>query len=209
VAGSESILARIAAGDGDAVQACLDRYGGLVWSLARRFCYTQAEAEDAVQEIFLDVWRSAARYDERVASEPTFVAMIARRRLIDRRRRAGREIDARLLSPETDRADGGSRRPAESVEISEEAAAAARALEALRPEQQRVLRLSIYQGLSHEKIAEATGLPLGTVKTHVRRGLIRIREMLQAGGPGSAGGTRGADGAGGGRSAGRPVESEP
>ena len=57
-------------------------------------------------------------------------------------------------------------------------AAAARALETLRPDQQRVLRLSIYQGLSHEKIAESTGIPLGTVKTHVRRGLIRLREIL-------------------------------
>lgn len=201
--GQDSILKRIAAGDADAVQACLDRYGGLVWSLARRFCYTQAESEDAVQEIFLDVWRSAARFDPGVASEPTFVAMIARRRLIDRRRRAGREIDSRLLAPEIDQADGSSARPGDSVEVSEEAAAAARAMETLRPEQQRVLRLSIYQGLSHEKIAEATGMPLGTVKTHVRRGLIRIREILAGGGRGPGGAEEN------GRGPGRALEAEP
>lgn len=174
----DSILGRVAAGQGDAVQACIDRYGGLVWSLARRFCFNQADAEDAVQEIFLDVWRSAARFDVAVASEATFIAMIARRRLIDRRRRATRQANLRELALELDQSQPIESPAETAMQISEDAAAAATALEQLRPEQQRVLRLSIYQGLSHEKIAESTGLPLGTVKTHVRRGLIRIREIL-------------------------------
>jgi len=153
----------------------LERYAGLVWSLARRATANQAEAEDAVQEIFTDVWRSAARFDPRVASEATFIAMIARRRLIDRRRREGRRIDAQggydelpaYVQPSTSASD-----------VNEDAGLAVQALESLRPDQQSVLRMSVLQGMSHEKIAEATGLPLGTVKTHVRRGLIRIREML-------------------------------
>lgn len=163
------------------MQECIDRYGGLVWSLARRFCANQADAEDAVQEIFLDVWRSSGRYDAGVASEATFIAMIARRRLIDRGRRAGRP------TPSLDAGDfgasiGDTRPPVDQpVEAGEDAQRAAVALDSLKPEQQRVLRLSIYQGLSHERIAEATGMPLGTVKTHVRRGLIRLREIL--GGP--------------------------
>jgi RNA polymerase sigma factor (sigma-70 family) len=171
----ELVLQRVARGDRTAVQECIDRFGGLVWSLARRFCYNSSEAEDAVQEIFLDLWRSAGRYDPSVAGEATFVAMIARRRLIDRRRRASREPDKQELNPSVSLDDTP---PLDRAEVSEEAAAAVRAMESLRPEQQKVLRLSIYQGLSHERIAEATGLPLGTVKTHVRRGLIRIREML-------------------------------
>lgn len=172
------ILHRIAAGEAQAVQACIDRYSGLVWSLARRFCPSSADAEDAVQEIFLDVWRSAARFDPAVASETTFIAMIARRRLIDRNRRVGRNIGS------LDAPDGGvqiadqSTPAAETLGVDEDARRAAIALESLKPEQQRVLRLSIYQGLSHERIAEATGMPLGTVKTHVRRGLIRLREIL-------------------------------
>ena len=84
---TESILERIAAGDANAVQECMDLYGNLVWSLARRFTRSAAEAEDAVQEVFLDVWKSAARFDAKRASEKTFVAMIARRRLIDLLRR--------------------------------------------------------------------------------------------------------------------------
>lgn len=176
---SDSILQRVSTGDQPAVRECLDRYAGLVWSLARRFCFNQSEAEDAVQEIFLDVWKSAPRYDPAVASEATFIAMIARRRLIDRRRRASRQPDAETIArnlPQIEQV------PGRQTELTEEAGTAARALESLRPEQQRVLRLSIYQGLSHEKIAEATGLPLGTVKTHVRRGLIRIREILSGSG---------------------------
>lgn len=180
----DSVLQRIASGDSGAVQECIDRFGGLVWSLARRFCFNPSEAEDAVQEIFLDVWKSAGRYDPSVASEATFVAMIARRRLIDRRRRSGREPSMMELQPG---ASGGDEPAVSAPELAEDAQAALRALESLRPEQQRVLRLSIYQGLSHERIAEATGLPLGTVKTHVRRGLIRIREILGAGAGGGDG----------------------
>ena len=82
-----SILERVARGDPGAPAACIERFRGLVWSLARRLCANASDAEDAVQEIFIDVWKSASRFDPAIASETTFVAMIARRRLIDRGRR--------------------------------------------------------------------------------------------------------------------------
>lgn len=173
----QPVLHRVAAGDPAAVQEILDRYGGLVWSLARRYSANQAEAEDAVQEIFIDLWKSAGRFDEAIASEPTFVAMIARRRLIDRRRHAARRPD--VSAPRE--LNNGQEAPValtESLEIGEEARRAEQALGDLKEDQQRVLRLSIFQGLSHQRIAEVTGLPLGTVKTHVRRGLMRLREIL-------------------------------
>ncbi len=175
---SSHLLQSVATGDEQAFAALRDRYSGLVWSLARRFCYEPADAEDAVQEIFVDLWRSAARFDPAVAGEATFVAMIARRRLIDRRRRASR-TPAMAGSSSAEATEAAPTGP--TIEVRERATAAAEALRTLRPEQQRVLQLSIYQGLSHEKIAEATGLPLGTVKTHMRRGLIRLRELLAAG----------------------------
>src|SRR5262245_60755498 len=99
---SDSILTRVAAGKTGAVDECLVRYGGLVWSLARRQSPSYADAEDAVQEIFIDLWNSAARFDERVASEVTFVAMIARRRLIDRRRKLSRTVETAPLTPTVD-----------------------------------------------------------------------------------------------------------
>ena len=185
-----SILRQVAQGDPAAMQACMDRFGGLVWSLARRLSPGQADADDAVQEIFVDLWKSAPRFDPGIASETTFVAMIARRRLIDRSRRRKRRIDAAAL-PDAVPAEAPPR--ADASERREQAARAEAAMEELRPEQQRVLRLSIYHGASHEEIARSTGLPLGTVKTHARRGLIRLRQILEAEGaleegpPGSPG----------------------
>lgn len=157
------------------MRECIDRYGGLVWSLARRFSSSDSDAEDAVQDIFLNVWRSAGRFDPTLASEATFVAMIARRRLIDRNRSRARQIQPEVIQDQV----GSAPSQSAAAEVSEEAGKAATALERLSAEQQKVLRLSIYRGLSHEQISQATGLPLGTVKTHIRRGLIRVRELLE------------------------------
>lgn len=172
---AQAILQRVASGDPNAVQDCLDKYGGLVWSLARRMLRNTDDAEDAVQEIFVDVWKNAERFDETKSSETTFIAMIARRRLIDKIRYSTRRINADslddvLLEPFT-RAD-------KTLQTNIEAHQAAEAMRNLRPEQQQVLRLSIVQGMSHQEISDATGMPLGTVKTHARRGLLQVRELM-------------------------------
>jgi RNA polymerase sigma-70 factor (ECF subfamily) len=168
----QTTLQRVAAGDPGSVQSCIDQFGGLIWSLARRLA--PADAEDAVQEIFIDLWKSAGRYDAAVASEATFVAMIARRRLIDRRRRLARQPDQQPITDPNAPTD----HEGDPATV-DDAAVASRALAALSTDQQRVIRLAVYQGLSHDQISKATGLPLGTVKTHIRRGLIRVREMLE------------------------------
>lgn len=172
----DSLLRRIGTGDTSAIDEVLERYGGLVWSLARRYCANPADAEDATQEVFIDLWQSAHRYDEAVASEVTFVAMIARRRLIDRSRRSDRRPSAESLPADLAAIDIGQ----EHVELGEEVARIAQAMSSLRPEQQQVLNMSIYDGLSHDEIARSTGLPVGTVKTHARRGLMRLRELVGA-----------------------------
>jgi RNA polymerase sigma factor (sigma-70 family) len=170
------LLHRVATGDGEAVRECIARWGGLVLSLARRLA--PGEAEDAVQDVFLDLWRSAARFDPAVASETTFVAMVARRRLIDRRRKNRRMPQTESLAdaptPIEVAAFG-------RVEDSAEASIAADALARLRPEQRLVLVLSACHGLSHEEIAATVNMPLGTVKAHARRGLLRVRAMLDGG----------------------------
>lgn len=175
---AQATLQRIASGDRGAVKECLDTYGGLVWSIARKLLRNSDDAEDAVQEIFVDVWKNAGRYDETQSSETTFIAMIARRRVIDRIRHSARRISADslddvMLEPFT-RAD-------KAMQMSVEANEAAEAMRTLRPEQQQVLRLSIIQGMSHQEISDATGMPLGTVKTHARRGLTQVREVLGLG----------------------------
>jgi len=187
----ETILERVASGDPDAFNLCTDRYAGLVWSLARRMCPTRADAEDAVQEIFLAVWKSSARFDASQGSEATFIATIARRRLIDRLRKSGRRPGgAELHEGQATEAPA----IAEATEASDESRRAREALKQLSEEQQRILQLAIYHGMSHEKIATSTGMPLGTVKAHVRRGLIRLREILgeaqPTGGVAGSGATR-------------------
>lgn len=175
---TKTILQRIADGDQNAVQECLKSYGGLVWSLARRMLRNTDDAEDAVQEIFLDVWKNAERFDQSQASETTFIAMIARRRLIDRIRHLQRRITADSID---DVLAEPSVRSDKTLETSVEAREAAKAMDQLRPEQRQVLQLSIVHGLSHQEIADATGMPLGTVKTHARRGIIQVREILGLG----------------------------
>jgi RNA polymerase sigma-70 factor, ECF subfamily len=170
---SKPLLGRVAAGDARAVEECVDKFGGLIWSLARR--YAPLDAEDAVQEILIQVWKNAGRYDPKVASESTFVAVIARRRLIDRQRAAARQ-------PATADFEGDFQDLGPSLELraqqNSDAAAAWQAIQRLRPEQQQVLQLSIWHDLSHQEIAEKTGLPLGTVKTFLRRGLQEVRERM-------------------------------
>lgn len=165
-----TVLQRVASGDSAAMRECLDQYSGLVWSLARRLC--PAEAEDAAQEVFIALWKSASRFDPSVASESTFIAMIARRRLIDRAR-------SRSRAPQMSQVSEAMPASSPADDLRDEAAIAARAINQLSPDQQRAVKLSVYRGLSHEQIAQATGMPLGTVKTHIRRGLIRVREVLQ------------------------------
>jgi RNA polymerase sigma-70 factor, ECF subfamily len=147
----------------------------MVWGLAQRYLSAIGEdAEDAVQEIFVEVWRCAARYDPTKGSEAGFIATIAHRRLTDRQRRAAVRRGGELPD---DRVLGGAVGEPE-VEIKESASRAIRALGQLPPEERQVLWCSLYHGLSHERIAGMTSQPVGTVKTRIRRGLSRLRELL-------------------------------
>jgi len=173
-----SLLHRVAAGETNAVAAVVDQYGGLVWSIARKYFRDRAEAEDAVQDSFIALWKNAGRFDPDTASETTYVAMIARRRMIDRLRKMGRRISAQPLdaAPEPDSTTKGeSETP---LEREEEVRRVLRVVESLDPPQPELIKQSLMEGLTHAEIAEQTGLPLGTVKTHIRRGLIKVRQAL-------------------------------
>ncbi|MGE3175799.1 MAG: RNA polymerase sigma factor [Planctomycetota bacterium] len=187
---AEPLLAQIAAGNADAVDAFVRGYGNAVWGLARRFCRSAEDAEDATQEILVEVWKNAERFDATAGSELTFVLTIARRRLIDRARRQGRRPPIQLLE---DAGDVPAERPVDRTEIGDEVARARQALDQLRPEQRQVLELSLAEGRTHTEIAAAVGIPLGTVKSHARRGLMRLRTLLgvdEHGAPAGDGGAR-------------------
>lgn len=172
---SSGLLERVAAGEADAFMETVKRYGDLVWSLALRFTRSRTDAEDAVQDIYTAIWQSAHRYNPSLGSEVTFVSVLARRRLIDRWRRDSRgpereEIEwATAAAPTTREGFAGG-----------DADAAMAAFEKLDDRQRTALRFSMCFGLTHEKIAVAMGIPVGTVKTTIRKGLQRVRESVDS-----------------------------
>jgi RNA polymerase sigma-70 factor (ECF subfamily) len=172
---TDSLIERIANGDRQAVAACIDRYSGLVWSLARRFIANEADAEEAVQEVFLELWSNANRFDPDKAGEATWISLVARRRLIDRARRENRTPDSEPLADVEHRLSGDGHA---AIEASAESERVMKVIDSMNPDQRQVVRMSTWLGMTHKAIAEQLDLPLGTVKSHLRRGLERIREQL-------------------------------
>jgi RNA polymerase sigma factor (sigma-70 family) len=170
---SRQLLERVAAGDGAALREVVVIYGDLLWSLARRLTRSDAEAEDAVQDILVYLWQKAAKFNPGAGEEVTFISIVARRRLIDRARRDMRRPTSGQFPEDAPASLNGSLQ-------GEEAAIARGIFDSLTDEQKSVLRLSIVHGRTHEVIAAQTDMPLGTVKTHIRRGLAQIRERLVA-----------------------------
>lgn len=168
VSSPEAVLPRVAAGDEAAARECIRRYGPLVGAMARRLCPN--EHEDAVQDAFLEIWRSAGRFNPEVAPEHVFVMTLARHRLVDRRRASSRRGPP--LVGDDNAPDMGA-----SPEILADLAKCKNAVSGLEATQQRAVLLAC-EGLTHEEIAETTQLPLGTVKSHVRRGLMAVRRAL-------------------------------
>ena len=174
----ESLLAEVASGESKAFEELTKKYGNLIWSIARRYLSNQAEAEDAVQEIFLALWQSANRFDANKGSEITFIATIARRRLIDGLRKNNKH---KILQSIDDSISNDVFQQKSNLEKNAELSLAIGILETLEKKDQELLSLSIYQGYSHVEIAKLLNLPLGTVKTKIRRNLMKIREKIKGG----------------------------
>lgn len=170
-----SILQRIAVEDKSAVEECLNKYGKLVWSLALNFLNSREDAEDAVQDIFIDIWKYAGRFDAEKSGEANFISLIARRRLIDRLRKSNRQPKT-FFSEEVLQNHSGEAEKKLQTYI--EAKEAVQQLKWLNPQQRQVIQMSIYGGMSQSEIAKACGLPLGTVKSLIRRGFQKIRQTF-------------------------------
>ena len=179
--GVPPLLPRISAGDPAAVDACLQRYTGLVWSLASRMLGSGPDTEDVVQDIFVEIWQKADRYDPQQGSEATFIAVMARRRVIDRLRRRTTRPDhgaSPLTAVNDSNHQVAATDPTFPAELADEVQRIELALGQFKPQQQQAMRLSIVDGLTHQETAERLNTPLGTVKTWVRRGLIQLRDEL-------------------------------
>jgi len=171
----EGILPRVARREPEAMEDCIDRYGGLVWGITRRYLRGQADAEDVVQEVFAELWTKADRFDPDRASASTFIGLITRRRNIDwLRKQACRP----KLEPITEEIESGHpEENANPVRVDLEGIEAV--LKELPLQTQELFRLHFTREMTHPEIASETGLALGTVKTGLRRGLIEIRNRLR------------------------------
>jgi len=170
-----TILPRIAAGDETAINDCINKYGNLIWALAKKFTPKIEDAEDAVQEIFMEIWQNASRYDSTKSSEVTFISIIARRRLIDRLRKIYRRPAVQSIEDTFETAPNVFE---SEIALKIEAHKAVEAMKDLRADQREMMLLNIYGGMSHGEISEQLNIPLGTVKTHIRRGFKRVRELI-------------------------------
>ena len=165
---TSALIRRLVAGDHQALGALYDKYAGLVNALALRVLRDASEAEDIVQEVFVQAWRQAARFDPARGTPEAWLCTIARSRALDRlRRRTARREESGEQAP-----------PVVATPRNEEALAVRKALEGLSEAQRRALELAYYEGLTQSEIAARLGEPLGTVKTRIRSAMLRLRETL-------------------------------
>jgi RNA polymerase sigma-70 factor (ECF subfamily) len=174
----EDLMAYADAGDARAFELLFDRHAGAAFSLAYRMCGRRATAEDIVQEAFLSLWRSSARYQPARGSVRSWVLSVVRNRAIDAFRREG-IMQSRLAADEhlAERVEALERTEAE-VERRDDASRVRSALEGLPAEQRQVIELAYFSGFTHTQIAELLKLPAGTVKGRMRLGLQKLRALL-------------------------------
>jgi RNA polymerase sigma-70 factor (ECF subfamily) len=181
-------MERISGGDVDALEAFYDRHSSTVFALCSRVLRDSAEAEEVLQEIFWELWRRIDRYDPTRASPRVYLMNLSRSRALDRLRRNRRRHElarrgqdaAELGVPGAVAVSAALDDPLTSVLAGEQRRRMDLALGTLPPAQRRAVMLSFFDGLTHPEIAELLGEPLGTVKTRIRKGLIRLRDALSA-----------------------------
>ena len=174
------LLARVARGDVAALRALYDQHASRAITIAFRILRNREEAEDVVQETFLEVWRRSAQFDPGRGGAVAWVVTIARSRAIDRLR--ARTIAGRTIASASEDADGllpaPPPSPAAETERRRDERRVAAALDALPPAQRRTIELAYFEGLSQSEIAAKTASPLGTVKMRVKLAMAKLAELL-------------------------------
>lgn len=165
------------AGQADVLGILYDRHVGLVYGTAIKILTDPQEAEDLTQDIFLMLAKKCS-YDPDRGSLRTFLAILTRSRSIDRLRSRTSSRDSLRRWQTNQSPEGGVDSPSEYASQLEQSQEVQAALTQLSSDQQQILRLAYYEGLSQSQIAEQLNLPLGTVKTRARRGLIKLRQTL-------------------------------
>ena len=177
--GDEEVLLarRFVAGDEQALRGAYDRWAGLVHAFCMRSLASRADAEEATAQVFVNAWRGLSGFDPERGSLAGWLLGIARRAVADTHTRNLREQALRAALEQVQPVDDG---PGPDTLV--ERLVVADALAQLKPEQRRAVGLAFYDGLTHEQVASTMGLPLGTAKTHIRRGLAVLRRRLEVDG---------------------------
>ena len=178
----EDLMPLVQRKDAAAFELVYDRHGGAAFSLAYRIVGDRTSAEDVTQEAFLSVWRSGARYDRARGSVRTWLLGVVRNRAIDSLRREATRAPTVELDLERLPDRGPTAELTDSEALRQEAACEVRgALRMLPADQLKVIELAYFGGLSHSEIAEALGMPLGTIKGRMRLGMEKIRSTMAEG----------------------------
>lgn len=178
---ADGVLAgRFLAGDPAALRELWDAHGGTVHGFALRWLRDHHDAEDVTQQVFVRAWRSRATYDPAKGTVGAWLTGIARRQVADRL--AARTRDSEALDRAARSGFGEQGRPHGVPDQVVEAVVVADELNRLPEQQRTVVRLAFFDDLTHQQIAALTGLPLGTVKSHLRRGLERLRRRWEVDG---------------------------
>jgi RNA polymerase sigma-70 factor (ECF subfamily) len=175
----ETVIDRVAAGDQAAFATVYDQLASTVFGVARRVLRDPTQAEEVTQEVFTEIWRHAARFDSGRGSVRTWALTIAHRRAVDRVRSEQAHRDRQTRTAAIDLTVDPS--PEDSAVDIEDRERARAALADLSDAQREALELAFYDGLTHVQIAERLGVALGTVKTRIRDGLIRLRATMGVG----------------------------
>jgi RNA polymerase sigma-70 factor (ECF subfamily) len=170
------LLGRVARGDAQAFEKLYDELSAVVFGLARRVVRDPARAEDVTQEVFLEVWRKAARFDSSLGKAKTWVLTIAHRRAVDAVRRSeSQKRQDQHGAPDEVSHD----QPADNLIQTEEHGAVRRCMDTLTDLQLESVRLAYFHGYTYNEVATLLDKPLPTIKTRMRDGLIRLRDCLE------------------------------
>ena len=173
----EALVAMTARADDEALAELYDRYAGVAFGLARRIVRDAELAEDAVQEAFLAVWRTASRFTAERSSARAWILMLTHRRAVDLvRSNESRRADR--LPEGFDRADTESPEPADAVWLGLQRERVVRGLSQLPDPQREAIELAYFGGFTQSELADRLGQPLGTIKSRMHTGLSRLRELL-------------------------------